>query len=62
LSANGTRLYIADATNGREYAFELPGRPDGARVGLTDLQREAARHAMREQIEAIAADYYSHLP
>jgi len=62
LSANGTRLYIADATNGREYAFALPGRPDGARVGLTDSQREAARHAMREQIEAVAADYYSHQP
>jgi hypothetical protein len=62
LSANGTRLYIADATNGREYAFELAGRPDGLRLGLTDSQREAARRAMREQMEAIAADYDTHQP
>jgi arylsulfatase A-like enzyme len=62
LSANGARLYVADATNGREYAFALTGRPDGERVGLTDSQRETARRAMREQLEAIAADYDGHQP
>jgi arylsulfatase A-like enzyme len=62
LSANGTRLYIADAINGREYAFELSGRADGTRVGLTDTQRDSARQIMQEQVEAIAADYKYQLP
>jgi hypothetical protein len=62
LSANGTRLYIADAINGREYAFELAGRADGTRVGLTDTQRDSARQIMRAQLEAIAADYRYQLP
>ncbi|HEV3057271.1 MAG TPA: hypothetical protein VGY48_03445, partial [Vicinamibacterales bacterium] len=57
-----TRLYIADAINGREYAFELSGRADGTRVGLTDTQRESARQITRAQLDAIAADYRYQLP
>jgi hypothetical protein len=64
LSANGARLYIADAINGREYAFELSSGGEGTgvesagrRVGLTDAQRESARRQIRDQVEAIAAGY-----
>ena len=57
LGHNGRRLYLADAVEAREYAYELG--PDGkdVRVGLTDAEREASRKAIREQIGEIAAWY-----
>jgi arylsulfatase A-like enzyme len=58
LSGNGTRLYIADAINGREYGFDLSGgRVAGTPVGLTDDQRNASRREIRDQVEAIADGY-----
>ena len=57
LGHNGRRLYLADAVEAREYAYELG--PDGTdvRVGMTDLERETSRKAIRQQIGEIAAWY-----
>jgi hypothetical protein len=57
LSDNGTRLYIADGVNGREYAFDLTGSVAGRPLGITDDQRAASRHVVQEQIDAIARTY-----
>lgn len=57
LSDNGTRLYIADGINGREYAFDLGASVAGRPLGLTDEQRAASRHVVQEQIDAIARAY-----
>jgi hypothetical protein len=57
LSDNGTRLYIADGINGREYAFDLTASVAGRPLGLTDEQRAASRHVVQEQIDAIAKTY-----
>jgi hypothetical protein len=64
LTDNGTHLYIADAINGREYAFDLTrqaaanGGDGDVRIGLTDAQRAAARQAISEQVAALAAEYH----
>ena len=57
LGHNGRRLYLADAVEAREYAYELS--PDGTdvRVAITDAEREASRKAIRQQIGEIAAWY-----
>jgi hypothetical protein len=57
LGHNGRRLYIADAREAREYAYELG--PDGTdvRVGITDAEREAGRRVIRQQIGEIATWY-----
>jgi hypothetical protein len=57
LGHNGRRLYLADAVEAREYAYELG--PDGTdvRVAITDAEREASRKAIRQQIGEIAAWY-----
>jgi hypothetical protein len=57
ISRNGRRLYLADGVESREYAYDLG--PDGidVRVGMTDAEREANRHAIREQIGELAAWY-----
>jgi hypothetical protein len=57
LSENGTRLYIADGVNGREYGFDLQGSIAGRAVALTDDQRAASRREVLTQIEAIAERY-----
>jgi hypothetical protein len=50
-------LYLADAVEAREYAYQLG--PDGTdvRVGITDAEREASRRAIRQQIGEVAAWY-----
>ncbi|HEX7136746.1 MAG TPA: sulfatase-like hydrolase/transferase, partial [Vicinamibacterales bacterium] len=58
LSDNGSRLYIADGINGREYAFDLTASLAGRPLGLTDDQRAAARRVVQEQIDAIASTYH----
>ena len=57
LSGNGSRLYIADGINGREYDFDLTASAAGRPLGLTDEQRAAARRVVQEQIDAIASTY-----
>lgn len=58
LSDNGTRLYIADGVNGREYAFDLHGSIAGRAVALTDDERAASRREIQQQIGAIAERYH----
>lgn len=57
LGRNGRRLYLADAVESREYAYDMS--PDGTdvRVGMTDAERDGSRRAIREQIGELAAWY-----
>jgi hypothetical protein len=58
LSDNGTRLYIADGINGREYAFDLTGAAVAGRaLGFTDAQRASWRRIVEDQIGEIANTY-----
>ena len=57
LTQNGRKLYIVDAINEREYAYELTGEAVGRRVGLTDADRASARSAIRGQVGRLAAAY-----
>lgn len=50
-------LYIADAMNGRDYAFDLSGGGFGTRVAITDAAREEEWSLIREQIGTIASQY-----
>ena len=60
LRHNGRTLYIADAVQGRDFAYEMG--PDGemARQTVTDVMRAVNRTLIREQIGAIASDTGSH--
>ena len=57
LRHNGRTLYIADAVQGRDFAYEMA--PDGemVRQTITDAMRAVNRSLIREQIGAIAAEY-----
>jgi hypothetical protein len=57
LRHNGRTLYIADAVQGRDFAYEMG--PDGemARQTVTDVMRVVNRTLIREQIGDIAAEY-----
>lgn len=57
LRHNGRSLYVADAVQGRDFAFEM--RPDGRmeRLTVTDVMRTANRELMRDHIGQIAAAY-----
>jgi arylsulfatase A-like enzyme len=57
LRHNGRTLYVADAVQGRDFAYEMG--PDGemARQTVTDVMRAVNRGLMREQIGQIAAEY-----
>jgi len=57
LGHNGRRLYLADAVEAREYAYDLGPTGTDVRVGITDAEREASRKAIRQQIDEIAAWY-----
>jgi hypothetical protein len=57
LGRNGRRLYVADAVESREYAYELGVDGHDVRVGITDAEREASRRAIRKQIAELAAWY-----
>jgi hypothetical protein len=57
LGHNGRRLYLADAVEAREYAYDLRSNGTDVRVGITDAEREASRKAIRQQIDEIAAWY-----
>ena len=54
---NGRSLYFADATYGREYAFDLRAGPAGRRVEVTAAARHAGRRRIRDEVAAIAARY-----
>jgi hypothetical protein len=57
LRHHGRTLYIADAVQGRDFAYEMG--PDGemARQTVTDVMRVVNRTLIREQIGDIAAEY-----
>ena len=57
LRHNGRTLYIADAVQGRDFAYEMG--PDGemARQTVTDVMRAVNRSLIREQIGDIASEY-----
>jgi hypothetical protein len=57
LRHNGRSLFIADAVQGREFAYEM--MPDGRfeRQTVTETLRTVNRQLIRERIEEIAAEY-----
>lgn len=57
LRHNGRSLYIANAIEGRDLAYEM--RPDGRmeRLTVTDVMRTVNRGLMRDHIGRIAAEY-----
>jgi hypothetical protein len=57
LGRNGGRLYVTDAVENREYAYDLGADGMDVRVGITDAERQASRNAIREQIAELAAWY-----
>ena len=57
LRHNGRSLYIANAIEGRDVAYEM--RPDGQmeQLTVTDVMRTVNRRLMRDHIGQIAAEY-----
>lgn len=55
---NGRSMYIADATYGRDYAFDLRAGAAGRRIEVTDADRAASRRRIRDEVAAIAARYH----
>jgi len=57
LRHNGRTLYVADAVQGRDFAYEMG--PDGEmeRRTVTQTMRAVNRRLIREQIEQIASEY-----
>jgi arylsulfatase A-like enzyme len=58
LQQNGEWLYLADAVQGRDFAYEMA--PDGTMVRqtVTDTMRGTARAIIRDQISQIATEYH----
>lgn len=61
LRDNGTRLYIADGVNKREYAYDLHGEM-ARRVGVVPSERGPNRQFIRQQIDELARQYRFRLP
>jgi arylsulfatase A-like enzyme len=57
MSGNGRKLYIADAINERDDAYELNRDALGARVGISNADRVRNRRLIREQVAQLAALY-----
>jgi arylsulfatase A-like enzyme len=58
LRQNGRHLYIADAVNGKEYAYDLFQEVSGRRVAVTDADRTLSRGLIRDQITALATLFH----
>jgi arylsulfatase A-like enzyme len=54
---NGRRLYIADAIEGRDSAYDLAPASGDTRLGMTDAERQADRALIRAQIDDVARWY-----
>ena len=54
---NGRRLYIADAIEGRDSAYDLAPASGDTRLGMTDAERQADRALIRSQIDDVASWY-----
>jgi hypothetical protein len=53
VSENGRKLYIADAINGRDFAFDMAAST-AQRIGVSPEDRAAGRAFIRAEIEALA--------
>lgn len=58
LRQNGRHLYIADAINGKEYAYDLYQNVPTTRVAITDADRALSRRLIRDQLFELAALYH----
>ena len=58
LDNDARSLYIADAINERDYAYDLSGGGLGRRIAITDGTRAERWARIREQVSAIAAQYH----
>jgi membrane-anchored protein YejM (alkaline phosphatase superfamily) len=59
LQRNGELLYVVDAVNSRDYAYNLSGGVlHDARMPITAAERMANQQMIREQIEQIAAFFH----
>lgn len=56
LRDNGTKLFIADGVNGRDYAYDLTAEQP-VRFGVTPEERRADRALIRQSIDEIAHAY-----
>jgi hypothetical protein len=59
LRDNGRQLYVVDAVDGSDYAFDL-SNGNGVKVTVTRATTEANRALIREQLDALAALYRYH--
>jgi arylsulfatase A-like enzyme len=59
LRDNGRLMYVVDAVDGREYAFDLANVP-GTRVEVTQSMTNENRRMIREDLTALAALYQYH--
>ena len=59
LRDNGRLMYVVDAVDGREYAFDLTRAP-GTRVEVTQSMTNENRRMIREDLTALAALYQYH--
>jgi hypothetical protein len=57
LRHNGRTLYIADAVQGRDFAYEMGADGTMVRQSVTDVMRTVNRSLIREQIGEIASEY-----
>src|SRR5262245_33802811 len=56
LHDNGSRMYIADGVNGRDYAYDLTGELP-VRIGVTPANRADDQQFIRNQVDDIARAY-----
>jgi hypothetical protein len=59
LRDNGRLMYVVDAVDGREYAFDLANVP-GTRVEVTQSMTNENRRMIQEQLTALASLYQYH--
>ena len=57
LHENGSRMYIADGVNGRDYAYDMSGRSP-VRIGVTPANRAEDQRFIRSQVDEIARAYH----
>jgi len=57
LHDNGSRIYIADGVNGRDYAYDLRGASP-VRIGVTPANRADDQRFIRSQVDEIARAYH----
>jgi arylsulfatase A-like enzyme len=59
LRDNGRLMYVVDAVDGREYAFDLTNAP-GTRIEVTQSMTTENRQMIHEQLTALADLYQYH--